>query len=191
MIDAAAIHHFPEVLERFRGAHPDLVMRLQVGPSGQLLDALANGAIDLAVCVEPVATPPGVETRQLLTEPLAVYRPDGRRAGSPPTWGPWVLFPEGSHTRSVIEGELRRLGAPVEIVAESHQPDVLREMVALDFGWTVLPVSQAETGERPLRRARVLTERTLVVATRTGAAPAPAAEALVAELQLADSARSG
>ncbi len=46
----------------------------------------------------------------------------------------------------------------------------------------MLPIVQAETGLRPLRRARTLTERTLVVATRVTAAPDPAVSALVAAL---------
>ena len=38
-------------------------------------------------------------------------------------------------------------------MAESHQPDVLREMTRLGIGWVVLPAVQAETGPAPLRRA--------------------------------------
>ena len=95
----------------------------------------------------------------LLTEDLAVYGPPGHRIGRPATWGPWVLFPSGSHTRAVIVDLLRRLGAPLDVVAESHQPEVLREMVRLGTGWTVLPVSQAEYGDRPSRRPPKLTTR--------------------------------
>jgi hypothetical protein len=52
------------------------------------------------------------------------------------------------------------------------------------MGWTVLPVAQAETPPNPLARARPepLMSRQLVVARRFGAAPHPAAEALVARL---------
>ena len=46
-------------------------------------------------------------TEALMDEELAVYRPDGRRAGPVDRWGPWVLFPAGSHTRTVIETALR------------------------------------------------------------------------------------
>ncbi|MFN3217814.1 MAG: LysR family transcriptional regulator [Acidimicrobiales bacterium] len=182
MIDAAAVHHYPDVLRRFRTDHPDLEIRLQVGPSAGLLEDLAAGRIDVAVCVAPDPAPPGIGVRQLLREELAVYRPGGGRAGPPAGWGPWVLFPQGSHTRTVIESELRAIGAPVEVIAESNQPDVLAEMVNLELGWTVLPTVQAETGLRPLRRARTLTTRSLVVATRATTAPDPAVGALVAVL---------
>lgn len=186
MIDAAAVHHYPDVLRRFRSDHPALEIRLQVGPSAGLLDDLAAGRLDVAVCVAPDPIPGGIEIRPLLREDLAVYRPGGRPAGAPATWGPWVLFPRGSHTRRVIESELRAIGAPVDVIAESNQPDVLAEMVNLELGWTVLPTVQAETGLRPLRRDRTLTTRSVVVATRATTAPDPAAAALVAALARPD-----
>jgi DNA-binding transcriptional LysR family regulator len=73
----------------------------------------------------------------------------------------------------------------VEIVAESHQPEVLREMVRLGIGWTVLPITQAEREPTPLRRARraPLTTRTLVAARRADALDNPAADRLLSRLQ--------
>ncbi|MGK3946708.1 LysR family transcriptional regulator substrate-binding protein, partial [Streptomyces caeruleatus] len=71
----------------------------------------------------------------------------------PRRWGPWVTFPAGSRTRAVIAEALREAGAPFEVVAESHQPEVLAERVRLGVGWTVLPVIQAERGPDPLKRA--------------------------------------
>ncbi len=183
MIDAAAVAHYPEVMRRFRDEHPDVQLRLRVAPSGTLLDGLVGGTLDLVVCVEPADTIPGVETEPILTEQLAVYRPGAGRPGDPTTWGPWVLFPEGSHTRAVITEALQRAGASLVVVAESHQPEVLREMVRLGLGWTVLPVVQAEGGEPPLRRSRILTERRLVLALRRGSVPDPALSALAAALR--------
>ena len=95
-----------------------------------------------------------------------------------------VTFPSGSRTRALIADALRARGAPFEVVAESHQPEVLAEMVRLGVGWTVLPVIQAERGPDPLRRAvrGVLARRTLAAVQRADRAPRPAADALVALL---------
>ena len=67
--------------------------------------------------------------------------------------------------RTARTAALARVGAPFEVVAESHQPDVLREMVGMGLGWTVLPVAQAESGAHPLTPARVkpLAQRHLVL----------------------------
>jgi DNA-binding transcriptional LysR family regulator len=183
MIDAAAVVHYPEHLRRFRTEHPDVDLLLRVSPSAQLLDLLTAGELDLVVCVEPPIVPSGVRLDPLLTEDLAVYGPPGQRIGRPATWGPWVLFPSGSHTRAVIVDLLRRLGAPLDVVAESHQPEVLREMVRLGTGWTVLPVSQAEYGDRPLGTGHRLTTRNLVMATRAGSVHDPVVDLLAAALR--------
>lgn len=182
MIDAAAVVHFPDRLQEFRGAHPDIELLVRVAPSASLLKLLTAGHLDLAVCVAPPRAVPGVEVRALLTETLAVYAPPDRRIGAPATWGPWLLYPSNSHTRQVVVAELRRLGAPIDVVAESHQPEVLREMVRFGAGWTVLPSVQAEAGPRGLQGGRPLTSRQLVVATRNSAVRDPAVDLLVAEL---------
>jgi DNA-binding transcriptional LysR family regulator len=192
MIDAAALHHFPDVLRAFRDDHPGVDLRLTVGPSGQLLDQLERGALDLAVVVDPPGPHAGLNLEPLVDEPLVVVAPDDTPAAAvddPARWGPWVLFPEGSNTRSVIERELRARGSAVAVVAESHQPEVLREMARLGVGWTVLPTSMLGPSGRARsasRRGRAtaspegptLTTRHLVLAGRSGRPTNPAADAL-------------
>ena len=185
MIDAAAIGHHSEVLRAFRAERPDVDLLLRVASSSSLIDLLISGDLDLVVCVEPPSAITGIEVEPLLVEQLAVYGPPGVEVGEPSTWGPWVLFPSGSHTRSVIVAALARLGAPLEVAAESHQPDVLREMVRLGTGWTVLPTTQAEQGDRPLAHGRPLTTRRLVIATRRHSVRDPAVDELADRLRQA------
>ena len=182
MIDAAAVGHFPDRLRRFRDDHPELALTLRVAPSGDLLDEVEAGTLDLAVVVEGEPRR-GVATEPLRREPLAVFTPTRRLPRDPARWGPWVLFAQGSHTRAIAEDALRRLGAPMTIVAESNQPEVLRTMVELGVGSTVLPVVQAGPDFGP---GRVVAERSLVLARRDGAAIDPAAELLAAELRAPD-----
>jgi DNA-binding transcriptional LysR family regulator len=183
MIDVAAVDHFSEALRGFRRERPDVELRLTVAPSGEVLDQLGRGALDLAVCVAP-ASDDGLAVTPLRDEPLAVYAPPGVRPGPPARWGPWVTFPANSRTRQIVADALRAAGAPFEVVAESHQPEVLAEMVRLGVGWTALPVVQAERGPDPLKRAvkGELARRQLVAAQRADRSPSPAADALVAAL---------
>lgn len=185
LIDVAAVVHHPEVLRAFRRARPDVDLRLTVAPSGDLLDRLGRGTLDLAVCVDPRR--PDVDAVPLLDEPMAVYAPEDATIGPPAGWGPWVSFPTGSQTRALVAAALRARGAPFEVVADSHQPEVLCEMVRLGIGWTVLPVVQAEHGAAPLRRAEagVLVHRPLAAVRRADRAPHPTADALVEALRTA------
>jgi len=179
MMDAAALGHYPDVLRQFRDDHPDLDLTLRVAPSAQLLDEVEAGTLELAVVVEGPARR-GVQTEPLIDEALAVFTPSGSLPRDPQKWGPWVLFTESSHTRQVAEAALIELGAARTIVAESNQPDVLRAMVDLGVGSTVLPLVQASPGAGP---GKVIATRRLMLATRTGAATSPMADAFAAALR--------
>ncbi len=199
MIDLAATVYFGPTLRRFHDERPDIALHLAVGPSASLCEDLLAGRLALVVVVEPPVATGELAVTPLLEDDLAVYRPigpsattgSGGRDGSagssvPPVgeWGPWVTFPQGSHTRRLVIDHLAGLGASFEVVAESHQPEVLRGMVALGMGWTVLPVLQAETAPNPLVRAEPepLLTRRLVAARRHGALPDPLADALIEQL---------
>lgn len=178
MIDAAAVTHLPERLRAFRSAAPEVEMRLVVAPSGALVEQVRRGELDVAVVVEP-EDDEGVVIEPLLVERIVLVPPEGVPVGPPATWGPWVLFPRGSHTRALVEAELVRRGATVDVVAESHQPDVLREMARLGSGWTALPEAQAGDVDEPV----VLTTRRLVILRRRDRVHVPAADLLVATLR--------
>ena len=182
MIDVAAVVHFPDVLRTFRAEHDDVHLTLTVASSRSLLDDLRRGALDIVVCVDPPEAVGGIEYRSLLTEPMVVYGPPGVDASDRSTWGPWVLFPEESHTRRLVSARLGELGVPVEVAAESHQPDVLREMVLLGLGWTVLPRSQGESERGALVVGEQILERRLVLARRVGAVTDPAVDELARRL---------
>jgi DNA-binding transcriptional LysR family regulator len=168
MIDAAAVDHLAGQLRSFRRANDAVDLMLSVAPSAELLDRLSRGDLDLAVVVEPEHCDDAFEFVGLLEEDIVVVPPDGVAIGAPDTWGPWVLFPSGSHTRALIEHELRARGAQVDVVAESHQPEVLREMARLGVGWTALPAVQARGRRARTTPMEVLTRRRLVVARLRG-----------------------
>lgn len=182
MIDVAAVVYFPEALRRFRSDRAEVELSLTVASSRWLIELVAAGELDLAVCVEPPASVAGVATIELFDEPLVVYAPASVRPGRPSSWGPWLLFPEDSHTRQAIDRALRGVGAPTVVAAESHQPDVLREMVGLEFGWTVLPPSQGGSDEGGVQPVRELLLRTLVLARRSDTVSDPAVDDLADRL---------
>ena len=182
MIDAAATHHFRDELRAHRRQRPEVDLLLAVDPSGPLLRRLVRGELDLVVCVETDELPPGITTQPLLDDPLSVLAPGDAADVAPGGWGPWVTFPSGSHTRQVVADALRSAGAGFEVVAESNQPEVLREMALLGVGWTVLPLAGLGSveGLRVVRRDLVV--RRLVLARRAGARPDPAVDDLAATL---------
>lgn len=186
MIDAAATIHFSRALRDFREHSPDLDLRLTVNSSAALLELLRSADLDLVICVEPPGFAESIVTAPLATEPLLVHAPDHNALQRPPRdWGPWVTFPPGAHTRTVVQRALRRMGVPFDVVADSHQPEVLREMVRIGLGWTVLPAPARPGDAANLAIGPPIAQRRLIVARRAGAVANNAGEVLERALRLA------
>ena len=183
MIDVAAVVHFTDLVAAFRRERPNVQLTLSVAPSAQLLRGVRDGELDLAVCVEPPEPMPGIETDELLRESLVVIAPPASEIGPPHGWGPWVTFPAGSHSRRLIADALARRGAPVTIAAESHQPDVLLQMVELGLGWTVLPLCSPSPRPTSVVVGPELVERVIVLARRAESIHDPAADELAQRLR--------
>ena len=187
MIDIAAVHHFRDAVRRFRSANPTLAVGFTVAPTGDLLERLERSELDVAICVDPEGIG-RFQTTPLLRDELAVYAPPAALTPAvppPAEWGPWLLFPSDSRTRTAIDRRLRAIGAPLDVEMESHLPEVLCEMVRQGLGWTVLPTAQAEHGPQRLTRAMAepLLTRTISAVTRRGGTVHPAVQTLVAALQ--------
>ncbi len=182
MIDAAATIHCAPGLAAFRAERPEVDLRLQVSPSGELLRDLAAARLDVVVAVAPAELPEGVTAVPLLDEDLAVYAPPG---AAPRAWGPWVTYPVGSQTRTLVLEALQGAGRSVDVVAESHQPEVLAQMVVLGLGWSVLPVAQVDRWGVALQRVGDVpfVRRTLVVARRAEGPADPTVDALIAAIR--------
>lgn len=181
MIDTAAIHHFGDALVRFRRVHPELELRLSVRPSAQLIDELRSDAHDVIVSVEPPQNH-DLDCTELVAEPIYVYAPDGAAKLPLEQWGPWVTFPEDSLTRNLVAKTLRSQGVVFNVVAESSQPAVIREMVKLGMGWTVLPSVDAETEPHALERAdrQPIATRTLSLIRLRDRSASPALQRFIA-----------
>ena len=103
--------------------------------------------------------------------------------GPPSKWGPGCSFLKAQIREKIISAALKERGSSVKVVADSPQPEVLKEMVNLGIGWTVLPNVQAEDGPRPLTPSSILSTRNLIVASRKNAAQSPAVLSLLASLK--------
>ena len=181
MIDTAAIHHFGDALVRFRRTHPELELRLSVRPSAQLIDELRRDEHEVIVSVEPPESD-DLECVELVAEPIYVYGPEATTKLPVGEWGPWITFPADSLTRNLAAERLRAQGVVFNVVAESSQPAVIREMVRLGMGWTVLPAVDAEREPHALRRAAAtpIATRTLSLIRLRDRSPSPALQRFLA-----------
>lgn len=188
MIDAASLYVLPSAVAAFRAAHPGVELRVVVDTTEALLERLQRFEIDLAVVVGPIAAE--FDAVEVAREPLRLYGPPGTSTPEPDS--EWLLYPAGSHTRAVIDAALAARRIIPRVTLESSNPQVLRQLVALGFGWSVLPERVAEDGEMPLRPSgAALGERMLLGVRRPSAPPDARAEAFIALAVAAGAAAPG
>ncbi|MGE3960902.1 MAG: LysR family transcriptional regulator [Dehalococcoidia bacterium] len=174
MIDAASLYALPDAVRRFRQQHPEVRLQLIVDTSAALVERLQRYELDLAFVVAPVTGE--FDAVEVGREPLHIYAPQGDDRS--PEEADWVLYPVGSHTRQQIDEGLARLGVVPRVTLESHNPQVLRQMVELGFGWSVLPPAVAGDGGQ-LRQGRRVAERTLLGLRRRATTLDPRASAFL------------
>lgn len=182
MIDAASLYVLPAAVRRFRDQHPDVELQLTVDRTAVLLDRLRRSDLDLAFVVGPIA--PGFSSDEFIStdlreEPLYLYGPPD---DTDPESGDWVLYPAGRQTRALIDEGLARQSIRPRVALESDSPEVLRQLVALGLGWSVLPEGVAETGPQPLTRFsdEPVAHRILLALRRAGADADPRVDAFLA-----------
>ena len=200
LIDSAAVATCRPALAAVRSLAGD-ALHVIVDTSVPLSRAVQRGELDLAVVVgDNVALRTGgrggavesaVATTLIAEEAMIVVAPGGASAGDladPSRWGPWVMPPDGSTTRVLLEEALRSRGADPTSTLESANPTVLESMVTLGLGWAVLPdhmagPHRAEAGHPGgLVVGEELVRRPLVALTRSGAPADPRTERFLASL---------
>ncbi len=180
MIDAGSLYLLPRAVAAFRQQHPRVELELAVAASAELERRLRRFELDIAFVIGDAGSDGDVHRELFDEEELWIYAPVGSRGSG--SDHDWVLYPRDSHTRACIDEGLEARGIRPRVVMESGNPQVLRQMVALGLGWSVLPRAVAERDQPPLRRPRgaAVATRSLCVARRRQRPLDPRAEAFVA-----------
>ena len=139
------LHVFPALLKEYRRRHPDVEVKLTTGGTSQIVQQVRAGAIDVALLTLPVE---GADLMQLPTmreELLLVIPPvhplaRQRRVVPDDLHGqPFVVYERGSSTRRVIEEMFARKQIQPRIVMETENVEILKALVAIGMGMTVIP----------------------------------------------------
>lgn len=170
MIDAVSLYVLPDAIKQFRAQFPAVDLKLTVAPSAPLTQSLLRLELDMIFVTGPVEDS-SLDSILLRQEPLFLYGPG---FGDPET-GDWVMYPGTARTRGVIDRFFAEAGWEPSVILESANPAVLRQMVGLGFGWSILPEAVAERGRDPLvkKRRRSVASRSIYAAWRRSAARNP------------------
>jgi len=147
MIDAASLYLIPAAVRDFRILYPEVDLKLIVDHSANLLERLRHSEIDLAFVFGPIVD--DFNVTELRQEPLFLYASDDQKSIDN---SDWFLYPNGRQTRSFIDQGLAARGIVPRVVLESDSPEVLKQLVYLGMGCSVLPEGIAENGLHALKR---------------------------------------
>lgn len=175
--DTLACHVLPPVLAAYRARHPGVDVRLDNRPSPATAVEVAERRVDVGIIALPL--PPSLESRgrpileRILVEPLAPYedalicRPDHplarrRRVDVADVAGvPLILLDRTTGTRAFLEAAFARARVRPRVAMEMGSVEVLKRLVELGFGASVVPLLSVAAETRagtlvavPLRGAR-------------------------------------
>jgi DNA-binding transcriptional LysR family regulator len=152
--DTLATYVLPPVFARFRSRYPDVELALDNRPSPALAERVAARALDLAVVSLPLPAGLGFGGKKaaelLHIEPLAPQRdvlivpPDHALRGDSVRLTeladhPLVLLDQSTSTRALLDARFRELGLTPRVTMEMSSVEVLKRLVELGFGLSVVP----------------------------------------------------
>jgi DNA-binding transcriptional LysR family regulator len=167
------LHVFPALLKEYRRKHPDVEVKLTTGGTAHIVQQLRAGAVDVALLTLPVdgadlMQVPTMREELLLVVPPAHPLAKQRRVGPRDLDGqPFVVYERGSSTRRVIEDMFAREQIQPRMVMETENVEILKALVAIGMGITIIPY-QAVAREVRAGRLRCLRVEGVSMVRETG-----------------------
>lgn len=156
---SAALHTFvPALLRRYREIYPSVSTQLEESGSGELLEAVVAGQLDVAFVRMPVKDMPELKMEKVLEEPMWVAVPAGHRLGARVSGEPlkleelsnepFVLYRRraGQGLYDAILAAYVRAGFRPHIVQEAPRLTSCLSLVGAGLGISIVPASMTRLG---------------------------------------------
>ena len=139
----ACIHLLPPLLSALRRRFPLLEIVVRTGNSPEILRALEDNALDVAVVTLPASGRMFAVEKLIDDEIVAVFPPGAEppatlSAAALAEW-PVLLYESGGNARRVIDDWFRAAGAALKPVMELGSIEAIKELVAAGLGCGLLP----------------------------------------------------
>ena len=140
--------HVPTLLAGFLSEHPGLEIRLRQGGSGELIELVRGGTLDMAFVSRPIRRPDDVNVTALDSEPLVLacaldhrLATLGRAKLADLTDEQFVDFPPDWGTRDLADRVLGSAGIERRVALEVADVHSLLDLVAFGLGVALVPRS--------------------------------------------------
>jgi DNA-binding transcriptional LysR family regulator len=168
----------PPLLRAHRAAHPGVVLELTEGFSGDLIDSMLDGQLDVAVVDTPTHPHAALTSAPLWVETLQLVCPR-----SDPLWQSGtitvpdlatlpLIMPGRKHAiRRLVEAAFERRRLRFQPAIEANGAMMIFELVKAGFGYTLMPSSGHHpwvvSGDLRSVEVRPAIRRTISLVTRT------------------------
>ena len=172
----------PAAVTAFRRRHPQVELVIAEGTSESVAEGVESGRVEMGVIQHPTPAGP-FDERPLLTEPFVIlagpqHAIARQRSVSLRTLaGETFVFFKGRARESALAA-CRAAGFEPRLACESGELETVRALVAAGLGLAILPELAAQRARPACALVRLKepnVERKLVIVTRRGHVPSPAA----------------
>jgi DNA-binding transcriptional LysR family regulator len=137
----------PEILSRYRAAHPQVHVRLRAMPRGSadLADALRTGTLDVAFVSATGVVDPSLRLTLITRDPLILLLPPNHPMAEAPLTleslaeETWIDGPEGYGNRTVVDAAFAQAGLSREVALEVADSSDMPGYVAAGLGISFVP----------------------------------------------------
>ncbi len=149
--DTTAYYILPEVLKKFRTRYPDIDVRIFCKPSPVSAAQVLAGDADIGIVTLPVENPKLVSETLVIREDVGICSTDHALSKRKKITFrdlaeyPMLLLDSGSNTRSYIDERYIREGIKPKIIMELGNIEVIKKLVQLEFGISIVPLISVQS----------------------------------------------
>jgi DNA-binding transcriptional LysR family regulator len=153
------LYILPRLLKRFRRLYGGVDLQVTTGSSEKILELVRAHEVDLGLLTLPIVAK-DLEVVPVMKEEMVVVTAPGHpltreRTVDAKSLGrfPLILYEAGSNTRKVLDQFFLEEGVSAEVAMETENVEIIKAMVAINLGVTIVPFTPVAKDVRAGRLA--------------------------------------
>jgi len=182
----------PGLIAGFHGDHPAVEISLEAANTDDLIEGLKAGRLDMAFISIGAATPPGLGTHVVTSQPFVAAVSHDHALASRPTitlkalaGHALISLPRGTGLRATVDEAFAAAGLRPRVAFEAGDPRVLAQFAARGLGVAILPQSITDARREQLHAIAIMPawHGRIAFAWRAEGPVSPAAGSLIARMR--------